>query len=188
MNLPLTFEDDQEQDIDQMISDALVYGHNQGMEEIPEDIPSPIYSLSQMELPYEEGLMRSEDRERKRQNNVWRRKQGRIRALISSLNWLASSLLAAFSVAERQIAVLQNLHDLFFTSRRTEIKGLEKGYPLRGNPFYTNIAPIPILSEISDQVWANTLGAIDEVVRERQCFMKKVRKLVESMDIRRKIV
>ena len=112
----------------------------------------------------------------------------RIWALISSLNWLAASLLAAISVAERQIAVLQNLHDLFFTSCRTEIKGPEKGYPLRRNPFYKNIAPIPILSEISDQLWANTLGAIDEVVRERKCFMKKVRKLVESMDIRRKIV
>jgi len=185
MDLPLTFEDDQEQDIDQMISDAVVYGHNQGMEEIPEDIP-PIYS--QTGLPYQEQLMRREEHERNRKNNVWRRKQMRIRALISSLNCLAASLLATISVAERQIAVLQNLHDLFFTSCRTEIKGPEKGYPLRGNPFYKNIAPIPILSEISDQIWANTLGAIDEVVRERQCFMKKVRKLVESMDIRRKIV
>jgi len=48
-----------------MISDAAVYGHNQGMEEIPEDIPSPIYSLPQIELPYEEELMRREDREQK---------------------------------------------------------------------------------------------------------------------------
>ena len=156
------------------------------MERIRADGLSSMYSLS--ERIWEEGPRRGEDRERARENSVWKSKQWRILGLIASFNRLAASLLAAISVAERQIAVLQNLHDLFLTSCRTEIKGHEKGYPFRENPFYKNIAPIPILSEISDQISPNTLDVIGELVRERKCFMKKVRKLVKSMDIRRKIV
>ena len=108
--------------------------------------------------------------------------------LLTSLNRLSASLFAAIGVAERQIAVLQDLHSLFLTSYRTKIKDYEKEYSLRQNPFYKNIAPIPILPENSEQIWPKTLDAIDEVVQERKCFVKKVRALVENMDIRRKIV
>jgi len=172
-----------------MISDAKTYVDNQGIEGIPDDNP-PVLLQPRVGLAWEEEETWRwyEDHELVRQNNVRKRKQMRIRDLIASLNRLSASLLAAISVAERQIAVLQNLHDLFFTSCRTEIKNYEKGHPLRENPFYKNIPPIPILSEGSNQTWPNTLDAIDEVVRERKCFIKKVKELVENMDIRRKIV
>jgi len=171
-----------------MISDAIIYEDNQGMGTIPEDNP-PVRLQPRVGLTWgeEETWRWYEDHELVRQNNVRKRKQRRIRDLIASLNRLSASLLAAISVAERQIAVLQNLHDLFFTSCRTGVGGFEKGYPLRENPFYKNMAPIPILSEGSNQIWPNTLDAIDEVVRERKCFIK-VKELVENMDIRRKIV
>jgi len=173
MNLSLIFEDKQEKDIDKMISDSKTYEDNQGMEGIPDDEPHSRWG---------------EEREQARQKNVWKRKQRRFRDLIASLNRLSASLLASICVAERQIEVLQNLQDLFLTSCRTKIKGYEKGHPLRENPSYKNIAPIPILSENSEQIWPNMLDAIGEAIQERKCFMKKINKLVESMDIRRKIV
>ena len=148
MGSTLTFRSDQEEDIDQMISDAETYEDDQWM----------------------------------------KRKQKRVQDLLTSLNRLSASLSAAIDVVERQISVLQDLHGLFLSSCRTKIKDYEKGYSLRQNPFYKNIAPIPILSENSEQIWPNTLDAIDEVVQERKCFVKNVRALVENMDIRRKIV
>ena len=117
-----------------------------------------------------------------------KRKQKRVQDLLTSLNRLSVSLFAAIGVVERQIAILQDLHGLFLTSCRTKIKDYEKGYSLRQNSFYNNIAPIPILSENSEQIWPNTLDAVDEVVQERKFFVKKVRALAENMDIRRKIV
>ena len=117
-----------------------------------------------------------------------KRKHKRVQDLLTSLNRLSASLFAAIGVVERQIAVLQDLHSLFLTSCRTKIKDYEKGYSLRQNPFYKNIDPILILSENSEQIWPNTMGAIDEVVQERKCFVEKVRALVENMDIRSKIV
>ena len=131
--------------------------------------------------------MDAED-EQVRQNNVWERKQRRIRCLLASLNTLAAALFAAISVAERQITILQDLHGLFLASCRTKIKDYEKGYPLQQSTFHNNVAPIPILSENSEQIWPNTLETIDEAVRERKSFIKRVKELVENMDIRRKIV
>ena len=123
------------------------------------------------------------------EDDQWmKRKQKRVQDLLTSLNRLSASLSAAIDVVERQISVLQDLHGLFLSSCRTKIKDYEKGYSLRQNPFYKNIAPIPILSENSEQIWPNTLDAIDEVVQERKCFVKNVRALVENMDIRRKMV
>ncbi|PUU80824.1 hypothetical protein B9Z19DRAFT_682159 [Tuber borchii] len=116
-----------------------------------------------------------------------KREQDRIQDLLTSLDVLAASSFAAISVAERQIVVLQDLHSVFLTSYRTKSKDYEKGYPLRQNPFHRNILTIPILSENPQQIWPNTLDTIDEVVRERKYFIKKVKGLVENMDIRRKI-
>ena len=115
-------------------------------------------------------------------------KQKGVQDLLTNLNKLSADLFAAISVAERQIAVLQDLHSVFLTSYRTKAKDGEKGYPLRRNPFYRNVVPIPILLENPEQIWPNTLDTIDEVVRERKSFIKKVRELVKNMDIRRKIV
>ncbi|PUU82964.1 hypothetical protein B9Z19DRAFT_1105475 [Tuber borchii] len=116
------------------------------------------------------------------------RKQKRFQNLLTSLNRLSGGLFAAIAVAERQIAVLQDLHGLFLTSCRTKINDYEKGYPLRQNPFYKNIAPIPILSENSEQIWPNTLDTIDEVVREKRCFITRIEALVENMKIKRKFL
>ena len=91
-------------------------------------------------------------------------------------------------MVERQIAVLQDLHNVFATSYRTRAKEYEKGRPLRGNPFHKNVAPIPILSENSEQIWPYALDTIDEVIRERKSFINKVKDLVERMDMRRQIV
>ncbi|PUU79844.1 hypothetical protein B9Z19DRAFT_788994 [Tuber borchii] len=116
-----------------------------------------------------------------------KKKQERARDLLTALNRLSVDLFAAVSVAERQIAILQDLHSVFLTSYRTKTKDYERGYPLRRNPFYRNVAPIPILSENPEQIWPNTLDTINEVVEERKSFIKKVKELVENMDIRRKI-
>jgi len=116
------------------------------------------------------------------------RNHRRVQDSITSLNGISASLLSAISVAERQIAILQDLQDLFLASCRTKIKDYEKGYPLRQNPFYRNIAPIPILSENSEKIWPNTLDAIDKVVEGRKCFIEKVKELVGSMENRRKFV
>ena len=149
-----------------MISDAKTCERNQGMRRIRTD----------------------DEDEQVRQNNVREREQGKVRGLLASLNRLSAALFAAISVAERQIAVLKDLHSLFLTSYRTKTKEYETGYPLRQNPFHRNVAPIPILSENPEQIWPNTLDTIDEVVREREYFIKKVNQLVGNMDIRRKIV
>jgi len=140
--------DDQEEDIDQVISDAETYGDDQGR----------------------------------------KRKQKGVRDIIAALHRFSAELFATIGVAKRQIAVLRDLHSVFLTSYRTKTKGYEKGYPLRRNPFHRNVVPIPILSENPEQIWPNTLDTIDEVVRERECFIKEVKELVENMDIRRKIV
>jgi len=116
------------------------------------------------------------------------RKQERVRDLLIALNRLSADLFAAISVGERQIAVLRDLHSVFLTSYRTKTKKYDRGYPLRRNPFYNHVAPIPVLSANPEQIWPNTLETIDEVIRERKSFIEKVKGLVENMDIRRKIV
>jgi len=110
------------------------------------------------------------------------------RDYITSLNRLSANLFAASSVAERQIAILRDLHTVFLTSYRTKTSHYENGCPLRRNLFHKNIIPIPILSESPKQLWQNTLETIDELVRERECFISKITRLVENMEIRRKIV
>ena len=188
VGLELTFADDQEEDIDEMISDAKTYERNQGIRGIPADQPRRERLEPGVNLTEEDRKRMDDEDERVRQNNVRERKQRKIRDLLTSLNTLSAALFAAISVVERQIAVLQDLHSVFLTGYRTKTKNYEKGYPLRRNPFHRNVAPIPILSENSEQIWPNTLDTIDEVVRERKSFIKKVRELVENTEVRRKIV
>ncbi|PUU82946.1 hypothetical protein B9Z19DRAFT_1040095 [Tuber borchii] len=177
-----------EEDIDQMISDAETHEDNQGIERIPDDYPPSISQSLEMTFTEEERSQWNEDYEQARQNNARKRKQRRVRELLASLNSLSAALFAAISVAERQIAVLRDLHSVFSMSYRTKAKDYERGYPLRRNPFHRNVALIPILSENPEQIWPNTLDTIDEVVRERKSFIKKVKELVQNMDIRRKIL
>jgi len=183
-NPALIFGDDQEEGINRMISDAEAYEDNQGMEGIPDDSPSKLSQSQELMLTGEKTV----EHERARQDNVRKRKQRRVRKLLASLNGLSADLFATISVAERQIAVLQDLHSVFATSYRTKTRGSGKGYPSRRNPFYQNVAPIPILSENPEQIWPDTLDTIDEVVQERKSFIQKVKELVENMDVRRKIV
>ena len=171
-----------------MISDAEIYEDDQGMERIPEDEPRPVELRAGLNFTKEEKSRLKGDYDRARQNNIRKRKQKRVRDLLTVLNGLSANLFAALSVAERQIAVLQDLHSIFFTSYRTKSKDYEKGYPLRRNPFHKNVVTIPILSENPEQMWPNTLETINEVVRERESFIKNIKELVENMDIRRKIV
>ena len=188
MDLALILEGDQEEHIDEMILEAKTCERNQGMRRNPADLPLPRSLEPGVTLTDEVRRRMQKEDEQVRQNNVWEKKQRRVRGLHSSFNRLSAALLAAISVAERQIAVLQDLHSVLSTSYRTKTKEYEKGYPLRRNPFHRNVASIPILSENPEQIWPNTLDTIDEVVRERKSFIKKVKGLVENMDIRRKIV
>ena len=188
-NLELIFEDDQEEDIDQMISEAKIYEHNQGIKEDPDDFPErSLLPIPKSIITQEQLRKWDEDLLRERQERVQQRKQRRVRDLLASLNRLSADLFAAISVAERQISILHDLHSVFLTSYRTKTKDYEKGYPLRQNPFYKNIAPVSIFSENSEQIWPNALDTFDEGVRERKCFIRKIKELVENMDIRRKIV
>jgi len=117
-----------------------------------------------------------------------KRRQDTVRALITSLDNLAADLFAAISVVERQIAVLQDLHAVLLSSCGTKCEGYGEGYPLQRNPFHRNIAPIPVLTENPEQIWPRALDTIDEVVRERKGFIKKIKELVENTEIRRKSV
>ena len=159
-------------------SDAGSYEDNQRMVRIPDDKPQELQTRAVL----------TEKDERTMQNNDRMRKHMRVRQLLASLNTLSEELFAAINVAERQIAVLQDLHGVFLTNYRKKTEDNEKGYPLQQNPFYKNIAPIPILSENSEQIGQNTLETIAEAIRKRKAFIKRVKELVENMDIRRKIV
>ena len=188
MNPALIWVDYQEVDIDQMILDAKIYQNDQGMKRIPDDEPLHLKPPPGVTFTKEEKSKWDEDYGRARQDKIHKRKQQRVRDLLTALNGLSADFFAAISVVERQIAVLQDLHSVFLTSYRTKTRGYEKGYPLRRNPFHRNVALIPIFSENPEQIWPNTLDTIDEVVREREFFIKKVKELVENMDVRRKIV
>ena len=169
-----------------MILDAEIYEEDQGMMRILDDEPGQL--PSKVKLNEEEKYQWEMERDRARQNKIRKRKQKRVRGLLTDLNRLSANLFAAISVAERQITVLQDLHSVFSTSYRTKTKHHEKGYPLQRNPLHKNVVTIPILSENPEQIWPNTLDTIDEVVRERKCFIKEVKELVENMEVRRKIV
>ena len=188
MNLALISRDNQEEDIDEMILEAKTCERNQGMRRNPADLPRPRSPEPGVILTDEvRRRMQTED-EQMRQNNVRERKQRKVRGLHSSFNKLSAALFAAISVAERQIAVLQDLHSVLSTNCRTKPKSDQNQSPLRQNSFYRNVVQIPILSENPEQIWPNTLDTINEVVRERVSFIKKVKGLVENIDIRRKIV
>jgi len=166
-----------------MMSDPKACEHAQGVTGFPDD------TRPKLTVSTEEGQSNLDEcYERVRLNNAWKKKQMKVRFLLTSLNSLSAALFATISVAERQVAVLQDLHSVFLTSYRTKAKDGEKGYPLRQNPSFKNVALIPILSENPQQIWPNTLDTIDEVVRERESFIKKVKGLVENMEIRREIV
>ena len=169
------------------MSDAKIYEHDQGMKRTPADEPQELGSPDPA-FTGEERSQWNENYYRARQTKIQKRKQQRVRDLLTALNKVSADLFATISVAKRQIAVLQDLHSVFLTSYRTKTKEYEKGYPLRWNPFHRNAATIPILSENPEQIWPNTLDTINEVVREREFFIKEVKELVENMDIRRKIV
>ena len=171
-----------------MISDADVYEDNQGMQRIPDDDPPNLRQSLEMMLTEEERSEWNENYERARQNNVWKRKQRRVRELLDSLNNLSAAFFAAISVLERQIAVLQDLHGVLLAGSQTETKNYEKRYPLRRNPFHNRIVPTPVLSENSEQICPGALDTIDEVVRERKCSIQKIKELVENTEIRRKFV
>jgi len=112
----------------------------------------------------------------------------RAQALLADFNGLSADLFAALSVAERQVAILQDLRRVFSTSHRAVAEGSAKGCQLRQNPFFKDNALAPTPAEYLERIWPNILGTIDEVVRERKSFIKKIKGLVENMDIRRKIV
>ena len=148
-----------------MISDAEIYDDDQGMKIIPDEEPKHLELLPGVNLTEEEKIKWEVDYNRGRQDRIQKRKQKRVRDLLTALNRLSGDLFAAISVAERQIAVLQDLHSVFLTSYRTKTKTYEKSYPLRRNPFHKNTLTIPIFSENPDQIWPNTLDTIEEVVR-----------------------
>lgn len=107
---------------------------------------------------------------------------------LASLNILSEELFAATSIAERQIAILHDLHTVYSTIYRAKSTDPEKGYPLRQSPFIKDIALTPILSEYPEQVWPNILDTIDEVVLERKSFIGKIKELLKSVETRRYIV
>jgi len=174
-----------------MILDAKIHEDNQEMEESPDDDPQNQGQSPEKTLTEEQRLEWKErarqDNVRPRQDNVRKRKHRRVRELLASLNSLSAALFATISVAERQISVLQDLHSLSLTSYRTQTQDY-KGRPLGKKTFYKNIAPMPTPPENSEQIWLDSLDAIDEVIRERKCFIEKIKALVENMEARREIV
>ncbi|RPB03053.1 hypothetical protein L873DRAFT_1841385 [Choiromyces venosus 120613-1] len=111
-----------------------------------------------------------------------------VQILLISLNRLSAQLFAAISVVERQIAILHDLDSVFSTCYRTETRNDEVNSQRKQNPFHRNTAPIPIFLDNREQIWPNTLDTIKEVVQERKSFIKKIKELIENMDIRRKIL
>ena len=189
MNPALIFEDNQEEDIDQMISDARTHEDNQGVERNPDDVPLELRRLLKSISPEEQKLLRKEKVfEQARQENVLNRKRRKVRGLLTSLNRLSASLFAAISVAERQITVLQELYTLLSKRDQIKTKAREGGYPLRQNSSFKDIAPTLTPSENPEQLWPGDLVAIDRVVRERKSFIKKIKVLVENMGARREAV
>ena len=157
-----------------MISDTKIYKGDQGMKAMLNGGPLRLNLPLRATLTKEEEPTWKADYDRAQRNSVQKKKQKRVQDFLTTLNRLSANLFAAISVAERQIAVLQDLHSVFSTSHRTT-KEYERRYRLRQTPFYKNIATIPILSGDSEQIWPNALETIDEVVRVRKCFIKKVK-------------
>ena len=171
-----------------MVLDAEIYGDDQGMKRILDDEPLQLELPPGVRLTQEEQSKWEMEYDRARQDKIQKRKQKRVQDLLTAINRLSANLFAAVSVTERQIAVLQDLHSVFLTSYRTKSNDYKNGYQVRRNPLHKNFAQIPILSENPAQIWPDTLDTIDGVIQERKSFIKKVKELVENMDIRRKIV
>ena len=160
-----------------MISDAITYEGNPGLEMVPSEEPL------RLKLPLGLGLT-----EKELKLNFQERKQRRVRDLLASFNRLSTALFSGIDVAERQTAVLQDLHRIFSISYSGKTKDFEKECPLRKNPLIKKIGPIPIVSENPEQMWPSVLDTVDEISLERKCFIKKVGVLVENMQIKREIV
>ena len=181
MKLAINFEGDQEDDIDQMISDAKTYEDNRKIKGAHDHKPRGVDLWMKI-------LGLSKDLKRVQENKVKKLKQRRVRDLIAYINRLSAALFAAISVGERQTLVLQDLHKMFSTSYRTKTKDHEKRCPPRRNPSCERVARIPIFSGYPEQAWRNILDTIDEMIQERKSFIQKIKELVENMDIQRKIV
>ena len=197
MDLTLIFEDNQEEDIDQMISDAKTCKDNQGMELKDDGVPPKMQNLLNTTPSGGKELLSEEERkllleddiyEQDRQDYILERKRESVRDLFTSLNRLSAGLFAAISVVEQQIAILQDLYTLFLARDQTKTKAREGGYSLRQNTSFKDIAPTLTLSENPEQLWPGDLVAIDRVVRERKSFIKKIKVLVENMGARRETV
>jgi len=157
-----------------MMSNGEEYEGNQEMRIIPTDDPQqeelvpgvvPSARVQQGGLEGYEGA---------RQNTIQKRKQRSVEDLFASLSGLSAGLFAATSVVEKQLAVLEDLRGVFSTgSRKT--------------PYLRNAALIPILSEYPEQV-SRISETIGELLLERKSFIKKLKNLVEYMEIRRYIV
>ncbi|KAG0638287.1 hypothetical protein HOY80DRAFT_906499, partial [Tuber brumale] len=163
-----------EEDIDKVILDVTTCNDNPGMGGDPDD----------GQLPTRVGLT-DWVRERTRREG---RKKKRVRVLLTSLNRISVALFAAISVTERQIVILQDIHDLFLTSCPTKVGDYEKRYRSWQNPFHKTSAPIPILSENPEQIFPATLDAIGGVIGGRRSSLQKIKQLVENIDIRRKML
>ncbi|KAG0638285.1 hypothetical protein HOY80DRAFT_968227 [Tuber brumale] len=96
--------------------------------------------------------------------NVRKGEQTRLRDLFTTLNRLSAASLAAICVAERQIVVLQDIHNLFSASCRTKVRESDQRYRSRQNLFHKTSVPIPILSAKPEQIFPATLDTIDEMV------------------------
>ncbi|KAG0128938.1 hypothetical protein HOY82DRAFT_621333, partial [Tuber indicum] len=162
-----------EEDIGKIISDATTFEGNLGMEEDAADVQLPARVS-----PNESDLYSARE-------NLWKRKQAKVRDLLTSLNTLSTALFGAINVAERQIEVLQDIRNLFSTSHLRKVRSYEQ---IGQNSFHKAIAPIPFPPGKTEQVIPGTLEAIDEVVRERKSFIKKLKGLVENLDLRGKIL
>lgn len=160
-----------------MISHAKTYEVNQGVPDLHDQEPPPPPRLFIFSLGTWRKSTWAKDYERARKNEVRRRKEERVRDLVTSLNSLSGAMFAAIRVAERQIAILQDLHKMVLIS-----------CPPRQHSFYKSDSRIHILSEYPELVWSNILDTIDEMVRERKSFIEKIKELVENMDAKRKIV
>ncbi|KAG0633173.1 hypothetical protein HOY80DRAFT_1141617 [Tuber brumale] len=166
-----------EQDIDQLIPGAKTHDDNQGTAGTPADGQSPAgVSWTERVVKYA------------REENVRKGEQSRLRDLLTSLNRLSAASLAAICVAERQIVVLQDIHNLFSASCRAKVRESDQRYRSRQNPFYKTSVPIPILSENPEQIFPATLDTIDEMVHGRKSFILKIRELADNVDIRRKML
>ncbi|PWW79097.1 hypothetical protein C7212DRAFT_153698 [Tuber magnatum] len=118
------------------------------------------------------------------QQNYFQRNQRR--ALLTSLNRHSAALFSVIMVAERQIELLHDLHRVFSTiyPARTQDHG---GNQSPKNRPYQNIFPRPILLESPGEIQSNSLDTIDELIRERILFIKKIKVLVKNIDNRRSI-